>query len=71
MNKLQVIAMLEEMLVKLKEPTITYSYPIREPLSYTEHMKLWDDADGSKGLFHKIHEYGILIEKTHGVGNDI
>jgi hypothetical protein len=41
--------------------------PKREPLSDEEHMKLWDETDGSKGLFHKIHEYGVLIEKAHGI----
>ena len=66
MNKERLIEALETALAELKQPTITFTPPKREPLSDYEILKLCPYADEiSEEAFYRGARQ---IEKAHGIG---
>ena len=66
-DRSKLIESLETALADLKQPTVTFTPPKREPLSDDEMRAIWKEGIRCEIPFVEI---GRAIEKAHGIGVD-
>ena len=68
MNKDKLIEALETALAELKQPTVTFTPQIREPLSDDE-IDVWCQYNNIRALEKLRFQQGVLFaEREHGIG---